>query len=54
MASDQLCQLADIPLAIGASMSSRFTGTDSYVATEDLMMAVNAAVDAGPAAAGEG
>src|SRR5512134_1145702 len=25
-------------------MSSRFTGTDSYVATEDLMMAVNAAV----------
>src|SRR3954451_17751640 len=25
-------------------MSSRFNGTDSYVATEDLMMAVNAAV----------
>jgi MoxR-like ATPase len=25
-------------------MSSRFTGTDNYVATEDLMMAVNAAV----------
>jgi MoxR-like ATPase len=28
-------------------MSSRFNGTDSYVATEDLMMAVNAAVTLG-------
>jgi MoxR-like ATPase len=28
-------------------MSARFTGTDSYVATEDLMMAVNAAVTLG-------
>lgn len=28
-------------------MSSRFTGTDSYVATEDLMMAVNASVTLG-------
>jgi MoxR-like ATPase len=28
-------------------MSSRFAGTDSYVATEDLMMAVNAAVTLG-------
>ena len=25
-------------------MSSRFSGTDNYVATEELMMAVNAAV----------
>src|SRR5499425_1008066 len=25
-------------------MNTRFTGTDSYVATEDLMMAVNAAI----------
>ena len=25
-------------------MDKRFTGTDSYVATEDLMIAVNAAV----------
>jgi MoxR-like ATPase len=28
-------------------MSSRFTGTENYVATEDLMMAVNAAVTLG-------
>src|SRR6188508_1113194 len=28
-------------------MSARFNGTDSYVATEDLMMAVNAAVTLG-------
>ncbi|HEY5810759.1 MAG TPA: MoxR family ATPase [Povalibacter sp.] len=28
-------------------MSARFTGTESYVATEDLMMAVNAAVTLG-------
>ena len=28
-------------------MSSRFSGTDNYVATEDLMMAVNAAVTLG-------
>src|SRR5689334_18531781 len=29
------------------SMSARFTGTDRYVATDDLMMAVNAAVTLG-------
>jgi MoxR-like ATPase len=28
-------------------MTARFAGTDSYVATEDLMMAVNAAVTLG-------
>src|SRR6478672_8948202 len=28
-------------------MSARFTGTDRYVATDDLMMAVNAAVTLG-------
>ena len=28
-------------------MTSRFAGTDDYVATEDLMMAVNAAVTLG-------
>lgn len=35
-------RLAELPL--GVFMSSRFAGTDNYVATEDLMMAVNAAV----------
>ncbi|GFE91454.1 ATPase AAA [Steroidobacter agaridevorans] len=35
-------RLAGLPL--GVFMSSRFAGTDNYVATEDLMMAVNAAV----------
>ena len=28
-------------------MTARFAGTDTYVATEDLMMAVNAAVTPG-------
>jgi MoxR-like ATPase len=32
---------------IGAMMTSRFTGTENYVATDDLMMAVNAAVTLG-------
>ena len=32
----------------------RFEGTDSYVATQDLQVAVNAAIALGAAAAGQG
>jgi MoxR-like ATPase len=36
------CTLAFFPIPAGRAM--RFTGTDTYVATDDLMMAVNAAI----------
>ena len=49
-----LCRRNKFRPILESSMSARFNGTDSYVATEDLMMAVNAAVTLGPSAAGEG
>ncbi len=36
--------LGTLPLRPNHTMTSRFTGTDRYVATDDLMMAVNAAI----------